>query len=129
MPTTEEELDEKRQRNQKLRDQLAAEEAKRVDRETSLANDVTAMQLDAEAVRLQAALDAAKEANKVSAVKEGAAPVLDAAKEDIKNAEAFAKGQEDLRAAQAQQVAFAKAAEEKRVADEKAAADAANKES
>lgn len=99
MATTDEELEQKRQHVQKLREQVANEVTKRETRERELGNDVVAIQLDAEATRLQAALDAAKAANKVAAVKEGASTVFEAVKTELSNAEYSAKAQEDARAA------------------------------
>jgi hypothetical protein len=109
--TTDEELEQKRQHVEKLRNQLADEQAKRTERENGLVNDVTATQLDAEASRLEAALAAAKEANKVAAVKQGADAPLTAAKEDLANAEAHAKAEDARREEQAKMVAEAKAAD------------------
>ena len=90
MATSDEELQAKADKIQKLREQIAAEEAKRLEREAAVANDITAAQLDAEATRLQAQLEAAKNANKANAVKDGAANVLEAAKADLKTAAAAA---------------------------------------
>lgn len=88
MATTEKDLDAKRQRVERLREQVRAEENKRLEREAALTNDVTAAQLDNEAARLEAQLAAAKEANKVAAVKDGAASVLDAVKAEQEAASA-----------------------------------------
>lgn len=94
MPTSEEELKKKRDNVEKLRQQVADEEAKRVTRERELSNDVTAAQLDAEAVRLEARLAAAKDSNKVAAVKEGASAPLDQAKAEMRNAATIKAAQE-----------------------------------
>lgn len=67
MPTTDKELAKKREHVQSLREQVAAEEAKRVERERGQVNDIEAAALDDEAARLQAQLDAAKAANKQAA--------------------------------------------------------------
>lgn len=128
MATTEKELDEKRQRNERLREQLAAEEAKRLTREAEVSNDVTAKNLDAEAARLEAQLAAAKETNKVAAVKSGAAAPIEAAQAQLDNATAFAKAEDARRAEQERLVADAKAAQEQADADAKAAADKAAKD-
>ena len=94
MAITDEELDQKRQHVQKLRDQVAQEEAKRTEREADLVNDVTAAQLDAEATRLEAQLDEAKRLNKVGEVKRGASTVLEAIKAEQVQANEVAKAQE-----------------------------------
>ena len=99
MPTTDEELAKKAEHVQRLREQVAAAQAQRVSREAEVSNDITAAQLDAEEVRLQAQLDAAKHESKVASVKSGAAIVLDTIKGDKANAEAFAKAQEAALAA------------------------------
>lgn len=124
MALTEDELEQKRQRNEKLREQVAQEEAKRVDREAGLGNDLTGLQLDAEAARLQAALDAAKHSNKVAAVKEGTSYVTDALKEDLHRAEVLQKAQQ---AQWDQMEADKAAAKEKAEADRVAAREAADK--
>lgn len=87
MPTSNEDLQAKKDRVEKLREQVASEEAKRLEREQALANDVTAAQLDAEAARLEAQLETAKQSNKAAAVKEGASDLLDAANDDKARAE------------------------------------------
>lgn len=99
MPTTQEELAAKRERVEKLRDQLAAAEAQRVSRESEAQTDIEAAQLDAEEARLQGQLVAAKEAAKVGSVKSGTSGVLDTIKEDKARADAFAEAQEAARAA------------------------------
>ncbi len=103
MPTTEEELQQKRERNAKLREQLAQEEAKRVEREVNLANDLTAAQLDAEEARLKAQLTDAKEAAKVANVKEGASAPLAAAKEEMQRAVEAQKAREAAAAEEAKE--------------------------
>jgi hypothetical protein len=86
MPTSDEDLQKQSERVQKLREQVADAEAKRVERESSLANDVTMAQLQAEEAALEARLAVAKEAGKVGNVKSGASAPLDAAKEQLKRA-------------------------------------------
>jgi colicin import membrane protein len=120
--TTDEELDQKRQHVQKLRDQVAQEEAKRISREADLVNDIAAAQLDAEATRLEAQLAEAKRQNKVTDVKEGASTVLDAIKADQQQADAQAKAQEAAVVAREKAAEDAAAAAEKQKADEEAAA-------
>ena len=91
MPTSDEELAAKRAQVEKLRVNVATENAKREQRERELANDVHAAQLDAEIAQLEVQLEQAKASNKVAAVKEGATGPLQAAVEDKKAAEAQAK--------------------------------------
>ena len=93
MAITDEELDTKRQRVERLREQVTAERQKRSARESDLVNEVAAAQLDAEATRLEAALEAERRANKVAEVKAGAASVLDAVRADQANAKAQAEAQ------------------------------------
>lgn len=87
MPTTDEELRKQQEKVAKLRRQLADEERKRVARERELSNDITMTQLQAEEARLQSRLVAAKERNKVSAVKSGAEAPLESAREALRAAE------------------------------------------
>lgn len=63
MPTSDEDLQQKQERVQQLREQLAAEESKRVQVERETSNDVTAAQLDAEAARLEASIEASRTTN------------------------------------------------------------------
>lgn len=86
MPTSDEDLQKEAERVQKLREQVSNAEAKRTERERELANDVTMTQLQAEAAALEARLAVAKEAGKVSSVKDGASAPLDAAKEQLRRA-------------------------------------------
>lgn len=76
MPTSDEQVAQKRKQVEKLREQLAAATAKRVEREQNAVNDIVAEQLDREAASLQAQLDAIK-GSKVSP------PDLDAATADV----------------------------------------------
>lgn len=99
MAITDEELAEKQEYVQMLREKVAAEEAKRQEREAALVNDVTSKQLDAEIQRLEVQLQAAKDANKAAAVKEGAATVLEPVNADLVNAKAEAKAQDQAAAA------------------------------
>lgn len=86
MPTSDEELQKQSERVQKLREQVAEAEAKRVEREREVANDITMAQLKAEEAQLEARLTVAREAGKVNAVKAGVAAPLDAAKEALERA-------------------------------------------
>src|SRR3569833_3172119 len=99
MPTTEEELQAKRERNEKLRDQIAAEQAKRHEEQTSLANDVTAAQLDAEGARLEAELSNVQRENENLAA--GASAPLESARERMELAYAAQKASEDAAAQKA----------------------------
>lgn len=109
MPTSDEDLQKQRDEVQKLRDQLAAEEAKGSERTQSLNNDITAQQLAAEKVRLETQLAAAKDANRASSVKSGAGAPLASAKEQMELAVAQQKSAEALRAADAKALEGAKA--------------------
>lgn len=95
MPTSDEDLQKQSDRVQKLREQVAAEEAKRTTRERDLANDVTMAQLQAEEATLEARLAVAKDAGKVASVKAGAAAPLEAAKEQMERAVAQKKAAEE----------------------------------
>lgn len=95
MPTSDEDLQKQSDRVQKLREQVAAEEAKRTTRERDLANDVTMAQLQAEEAALEARLAVAKDAGKVGSVKAGAAAPLEAAKEQMERAVAQKKAAEE----------------------------------
>lgn len=97
MPTSDEDLAKEQARVEKLRQQLADEEAKRVERERSLANDITLAQLQAEAAQLEARLAVAKEQGKVATVKDGAAAPLDAAKAQMEQAVAAQKAAESTK--------------------------------
>lgn len=84
MPTSDEEVQKKADRVAKLREQVANAEATRVDRERELSNDITMKNLEAEEAALEARLQVAKDASKVSVVKGGASAPLDAAKESMR---------------------------------------------
>jgi hypothetical protein len=101
MSVTEEDLDKKRERNEKLREQIQTEEAKRFQREADLTNELTAAQLDAEGARLEAQLAAVKESGKASNVKAGVEGPLVSAKEQMEQAVAQQKAQEAAAAAAA----------------------------
>lgn len=95
MPTSNEDLQKKAERLQKLREQVAAEESKRTSRESELANDVKMTEMEAEEARLEARLAAAKDAGKVGSVKAGASAPLEAAKEQMERAVAQKKAVEE----------------------------------
>lgn len=101
MPTSDEDLQSLQDEVQKLRDAVAAEDAKAADRVRQTDNDIAAAQLSAERTRLQAQLAQAKEASKASNIKAGAGAPLAAARADMALAVEQAKQQEALRAADA----------------------------
>lgn len=92
MPTTDEELQKKREENEKLRSQIAAAEAKRVQNEQLASNDIVAAQLDAENARLQAELTLAQDGAKKSTINEGTADLTATVKDDLKAADLALKG-------------------------------------
>lgn len=94
MAISDEELDQRRARVEKLREQVAQEEAKRIEREADAANEITAAQLDAEATRLEAQLQMAKAANGAKAVSEGIATVTQPVKDEKASAVALQRAQE-----------------------------------
>jgi hypothetical protein len=110
MPTSDEDLQAKRDEVSKLREQVANEEAKRLERERNLSNEVEAANLDAEAANLRAQLAAAKESAKVGTVRAGATAPIEAAREAMARAQAAEQGVADNRDAQAAALAEAKAA-------------------
>lgn len=77
MPTSDEDLQKLQEDTAKLRGQVKAERAKKLEHEQSLSNDITAGVLKEEQVRLQAQLAELKATSSASAVKDGAAAVLD----------------------------------------------------
>jgi hypothetical protein len=88
MPATEKDLDKKRDRIAKLREQVAAEEAKAVQNAAEQSREIESRQLEAEEARLEAQLRAAKEAAKKSAASEGVGGTLAAVKEQLEAAKA-----------------------------------------
>lgn len=95
MPTSDEDLQKKAERVQKLREQVSNAQATREQRERDLANDVTMRQLEAEEAALEARLAVAKDAGKVASVKEGTSTVLDAVTSEMEAAVAQKKAAED----------------------------------
>lgn len=81
MPTTDEELATERKRVEKLRADLAAAQATRLEREADLSNDVAAARLKAEAAALEVELTTAREAAKAANVRAGVAGVIEPAVE------------------------------------------------
>lgn len=76
MPTSESDLDKKRARIAKLREQVADEQVKVTVNAQEQSNAIEAAQLDAEIAKLDAQLKAAKEATKKSVAQEGASNTL-----------------------------------------------------
>lgn len=83
---TDDPLQEQRERNDKLREQLAQEQAKLVSGTQEAHDEVEQALLEAEGARLEAELAAAKDAAKKSTVRAGAALPLAQAKEQMKQA-------------------------------------------
>ncbi len=112
MATTDKELDKLRSANDKLRDQIAAEEATRASSDADAAREIEAEQLKAEQARLEAQLNLAKAANAAS--KKGAeSGPLQVAREAREAAEEQGKAQvEALKGREEEQAKEAKAAEE-----------------
>lgn len=77
MAVTEDDLQKKREKNNKLRQQIAEAEATAATRVQEQNNEIEAKSLDAETARLEAQLAAAKEAAKVASVKSGSAGPLE----------------------------------------------------
>lgn len=115
MSVTDKELDKLRSDNDKLRDQIAAEEAKRVSRDADMAREIEAEQLAAEHARLEAQLNLAKAA---SAAKSGN-PQLQVARDAREAAEKQGKEQVDSLKAREEE-----AKNQQKLADEQAAAPA-----
>ena len=91
MPISEEDLQKKRDKAEKLREQIAEAEVAATAQAQDQTNVIEAAQLDAELARLEARLAQAKASAKVSVAKEGAAGPLAAVQDQLKAAEA-AKG-------------------------------------
>ncbi len=68
---------------EKLREQLAAAEAKRLDNERSQTNAIQLTQLQAERARLELEVQRAQAAAKVGSAREGAAAPIEAAKDSM----------------------------------------------
>jgi hypothetical protein len=86
---TEKDLEQKRDKNARLREQIAEAEAQAAERLQEKSTEIEAKTLDAETARLEAQLAAAREAAKASVAKSGAAGPLEAV---TKEAEAAAAG-------------------------------------
>ncbi len=86
---------------EKLREQLAAAEAKRLDNERSQSNAIQLAQLNAEKERLTLEVQRAQEAAKVGNVREGASAPIEAAKDSMTAAVAAQKEEQKLAKADA----------------------------
>lgn len=87
---TEEELERERERNEKLRAQIADEQAKLAERANAAEREVALNQLKAEGARLEAQLNNVKESAKAASIKDGASGPLAQAQEQLKAAQAQA---------------------------------------
>jgi hypothetical protein len=124
MPTSEEDLQAQRERNDELRAEITAEEMKRVEIQGSLQNDINAAELDAEEARLEAQLAAIRADNERL---ESITPQpLVAAQAAMEQAVAAQKAQEEAVAAKAKADEDAEALRVK--AEEEAAAQRAAEE-
>lgn len=85
---TDKDLEQKREKNAKLREQIAEQGAKAASVAQDQTMQIESSQLDAETARLEAQLAAAREAAKSSVVKEGASTPLAAAREQLAAAQA-----------------------------------------
>lgn len=86
MATDADALQEQRERNDKLREQLATEQAKLVSGTQEAHSEVELAQLQAEGARLEAELAGAKDSAKKASVRSGAALPLAQAKEQMQQA-------------------------------------------
>lgn len=87
---SEEELQQLREKNEKLRERIASAQIKKAENETERQREYDALQVAAENVRLEAQLAAALEDAKVGASQQGASGVLESAKAQLEAAEAQA---------------------------------------
>lgn len=88
MATSDDELQARRDRVEKLRAQVENEKAKQYAVQAEVSSDLEARQLDAEQERLEAELAALKANNTKTAVRAAAAPIVDAVKDEQKAAHA-----------------------------------------
>lgn len=93
---SDEEVQRKVEAVEKLRQQVADAEAKRLDNEASQSNAIQLQQLEAEEARLQLELTRAKSASTVTAAREGASAPLDSAKASMEAAVAAQKEEAKL---------------------------------
>lgn len=85
---TDKDLEQRRAKNERLREQIAAAEAKAAAQVNQTSLQIEAANLDAETARLEARLAAAKEAAKVSNVRSGAEGPLAAVSAQLEAAQA-----------------------------------------
>jgi hypothetical protein len=85
---SEEDLQKLQDENEKLREKLATAHSKRSEQESAREREYHATMLAAENLRLQAQVEAAENAAKVSTTKSGAAAVQGAAEEQLAQAKA-----------------------------------------
>jgi hypothetical protein len=85
---SEEELQQLRQDNEKLREKIASAATKQADNDSARQREYEALQLVAENTRLEAELNAATERAKVDNSRSGAANVLEAAQAQLEAAQA-----------------------------------------
>ena len=89
---SDEDLDAKRAKAEKLREQIAAAQSDKATKVAAAENEIVGAQLDAEVANLEAQLARIKGESSVKAVKEGAAGPLAQAKEQLAQAQAIADG-------------------------------------
>ena len=80
---SEKDLEQRRDKNAKLREQIAEAQAKASTAAQDQAREIEAAHLDAETARLEAQLAAAREVAKASVVKEASAAPIEAAKAQL----------------------------------------------
>jgi hypothetical protein len=85
---TEQDLEDRRKKNDDLRQQIEAQQAKAAESAQGQTNAIEAAKLDAETARLEAQLAAAKEAAKAASSKEAAAGPLASVTEQLEAAKA-----------------------------------------
>lgn len=86
MAVEEKDLEQKRAKADKLREQIAEAEAKAAENTTAQQAEIEGAQLDTEIARLERRLAEAKEAAKVSVAKESASGVMDQVTEQLEAA-------------------------------------------
>jgi hypothetical protein len=85
---SQDDLQKKRDKNERLREQIAAASAQASERVQEQSNTIEASQLDAETARLELQLAAAKEQAKVTVAREGAEGPLSAVQDQLEAAKA-----------------------------------------
>lgn len=125
MPTSDEELAQLQASVEEKRQRLADARRMREDNERSLANDVTAAQLLAEAAQLDVLIASEEKSASEEAVKEGAAGLMDQVAGDLASAQAQKEGAAELAAVSEANRVAAEEAKAKADAEAAAAAEAA----